>query len=57
MVVMNTSSDEKTIDPQRFSEKIKGFSKARNIINTTTNDLTTKWKVPGKTVWVMELVK
>jgi len=57
MVVMNTSSDEKTIDPQRFSERIKGFGKARNIVNSTTNDLTTKWNVPGKTVWVMELVK
>jgi neopullulanase len=57
MVVMNTSSDEKTIDPQRFSERIKGFGKARNIVNSTTNDLATKWKVPGKTMWVMELMK
>ncbi|HEU4632808.1 MAG TPA: cyclomaltodextrinase C-terminal domain-containing protein, partial [Flavisolibacter sp.] len=57
MVVMNTSSDEKTIDPQRFSERIKGFSKAKNIINSANADLNVKWKVPGKTVWVMELIK
>jgi len=57
MVVMNTSADEKTIDPQRFVERIKGFSKAKNIIASTVNDLNTKWKVPGKTIWIMELGK
>jgi glycosidase len=57
MIVMNTSADEKSIDPQRFSERIKGFSKAKNIVSSTINELNTKWKVPGKTVWVMELVK
>jgi neopullulanase len=57
MVVMNTGNEERTIDPQRFAESIKGFSKARNIVSSTTNALDAKWKVPGKTVWVMELVR
>ena len=33
MVVMNTSTDEKTVDPKKFSERTGGFNKARNIIN------------------------
>jgi glycosidase len=57
MVVMNTSTEEKTIHPQRFLERIKGFSKARNIVTSAVNDLNNAWKIPGKTVWVLELAK
>lgn len=57
MIVMNTSTDEKIIDPQRFVESTKGFSKAKNVITSTVNDLSIKWKLPGKTIWVMELGK
>lgn len=55
MIIMNTSSDEKTVDPKRFSESLKGFTKARNIVTLATADLSTLWKVPGKTIWIMEL--
>lgn len=56
MVVMNTSNDEKTIRPERFTEITKGFTKARNVVTGATADLTAReWKVPGKTIWVMEL--
>jgi neopullulanase len=57
MVVMNTANEEKTIDPKRFSERIKGFTKARNIINTKQEDLNDKWKLPAKSIRIMELVK
>jgi hypothetical protein len=57
MVVMNTGTGEKTIDPQRFSERIKGFSKAKNIVTSTVSALHNTWKIPGKTVWVLELAK
>jgi glycosidase len=57
MVVMNTSKEEKTINPQRFSERIKGFSKAKNIVTSAVSDLSNNWKIPGKTVWVLELTK
>lgn len=56
MVVMNTSNDEKTLQPARFAESMKGFTKAKNVTAGWTADLTAKeWKVPGKTVWVLEL--
>jgi neopullulanase len=57
MVVMNTSSDEKTLDPKKFSERTAGFSKARNISNSSVTDISTSWKIPGKTIWIMELQK
>ena len=58
MIVMNTSNDEKTIKPERFSEITKGFTKARNVALGWTADLIVpEWKVPGKTIWVLELGK
>lgn len=55
MVVMNTSKDEKTVDPKKFSERTNGFTKAKNIITSSVNNLSDSWKVPGKTIWIMEL--
>ncbi|MDB5208626.1 MAG: alpha-amylase [Flavisolibacter sp.] len=56
MVVMNTSNDEKTINPERFLERTAGFTKARNINAGWTADLTVpEWKVPGKSIWILEL--
>jgi len=57
MVIMNTSNDEKTVDTKRFAERTNGFSKAKNIITSTANDLSDTWKIPGKTIWIMELEK
>jgi len=58
MVVMNTSNDEKTIHPSRFAERTAGFSKATNIAAGWTADVNASdWKVPGKTIWVLELKK
>ncbi len=56
MIVMNTADGEKTIKPERFKERIAGFTKAKNITADWTAELTAaEWKVPGKTVWVLEL--
>jgi glycosidase len=57
MTVMNTSDKERTIDTKRFVERTNGFSKARNIVTTSTNDLNGEWKIPAKTIWIMELQK
>jgi len=57
MIVMNTSAEKKTIDSQRFIERTKGFTKAKNIVTSDINDLNTKLKVLGKTIWIMELEK
>jgi neopullulanase len=55
MIVMNTSADEKTVDPARFDERIKGFSKAVNVATSEARNLNTSWKIPGKSIWIMEL--
>lgn len=55
MVVMNTSNDEKSIDFNRFAESTKGFTTAKNIVTGVVNPVNTSWKVPGKTIWIMEL--
>ncbi len=56
MVVMNTSNDEKIIKPSRFMERTAGFTKAKNIVAGWTADVTVpEWKVPGKTIWILEL--
>ncbi|RYY86280.1 MAG: alpha-amylase [Chitinophagaceae bacterium] len=57
MVIMNTSADEKTVDPLHFTERITGFSSAKNINTNTSMSLGEKWKVPGKTIWILELGK
>lgn len=57
MVVMNTSKDEKTVDPKKFAEITKGFTKAKNIVTEGNNDLTSSWTLPGKTIWILELQK
>src|SRR5438270_6589984 len=57
MVVMNTSTSERTIHPERFSERTKGFSSAKNILDSQSQSLSSDWKIPGKTIWIMELRK
>ena len=57
MVIMNTAAEEKNVSLQRFSERTNGFSKARNIVSNATVDLGASWKVPGKTIWILELQK
>jgi len=58
MVVMNANNEEKTISPSRFTERTKGFTKAKNITEGKTVDLTAnEWKVPGKSIWILELGK
>ena len=58
MVVMNTSSDEKTVKPGRFTEQTQGFTKGKNIASNQIVDLTAnEWKIPGKTIWILELAR
>jgi neopullulanase len=57
MVVMNTAIEEKTVDVTRFVERTNGFSKAANIVTSASHGLTGSWKIPGKTIWVLELEK
>jgi hypothetical protein len=55
LCVMNPTDNEKEIDMRRFSERIKNFTKARNVIDGSIIDITSKIRVVGKTVLVGEL--
>jgi glycosidase len=57
MVVMNTSKEVKTIDPKRFEERTKGFTKGKDVITSSVKDLSQSWNLPGKSIWVLELTK
>ena len=58
MVVMNTGSNERAIDMNHYAERIKGFTRAKNIITAEISDINTgNWKIPGETMWIYELVK
>ncbi|MGZ8536757.1 MAG: cyclomaltodextrinase C-terminal domain-containing protein, partial [Flavisolibacter sp.] len=57
MVVMNTGDKEKNINTNRFSERTKGFFKAKNIVSGQSSDLSQSWNIPAKTIWIMELGK
>ncbi|MDB5250880.1 MAG: alpha-amylase [Flaviaesturariibacter sp.] len=57
MVVMNTSPDERTVNPARFLESTKGFRRGQNIVTGTSSDLGAKWTIPGKTIWILDLKK
>ena len=55
MVVMNSSKDEKTIDTKRFSEMTSKFKKGREVSDGSIKDLNGTWKLPGKSIWILEL--
>jgi glycosidase len=55
LCVMNTNDGEKEIDLHRFTERTKGFTQAKNIVDGSVSDLTLPLKIPGKTVLVAEL--
>jgi glycosidase len=57
MVVMNTAKEEKTLDIKRFGERTNGFTQAKNIVTGQSNDLSSSWKIPGQTIWILELSK
>ncbi|RYZ00660.1 MAG: alpha-amylase [Chitinophagaceae bacterium] len=55
MVIMNTSPDERMVDSKTFPERTAGFTSARNIVTGSSHVLGRSWKVPGKSVWILEL--
>ena len=57
MIIMNTGEKERMISVDRFSERTNKFTKAVNIINSESKDITGEWTIPGNTIWIMELHK
>ncbi len=55
MVVYNSRDKEQTITTERYSERIKGAQKAKNIITDEVDDLSAL-TVPSKSTLVLELV-
>jgi hypothetical protein len=55
MIIMNTDSKEKKVRADRYAERTSGFTTARNIVDGTFSPLSGEWKVPGKTIWILEL--
>jgi glycosidase len=56
MVVMNTSKEEKTISPAKYTERTEGFTKSRDVINNTTTPLA-DFKLGSYKAVVLELIK
>ena len=54
MVIVNPSEKEKNLVTERFSERIKGLTTAKNVITGGTTNLK-EIKVPAKTTLVLEL--
>lgn len=57
MVVMNKNEGSQNIATSRFKEILSNFSKATNIINGNSIDITEMISVPGKTTSIFELTK
>ncbi len=57
MIVMNSAKEERTIDPQRFSERLNGAKKVKDVMDGSQRETNQKWKVPAQTIWIMEIGK
>ena len=57
MIVTNSMDKEKIIGTTRFNERMGGFVTAKNVITNEIIGNLVELKIPGKTVWVLELMK
>lgn len=55
MVVMNPTDQEKNVRLAHFEERTKGFTNAKNIVTGETKPFTGEWKIPAKTIWILQL--
>ncbi|WP_231583570.1 glycoside hydrolase family 13 protein [Rufibacter radiotolerans] len=57
MVATNTNDKEVDLKTERFAERIQGFTKAMNVLNSQTIGNLNSLKIPAKTAVVLELEK
>ena len=57
MCVMNTSDKPMDVDFANYGERTSKFSRAIDVLGSNSFDLSTKTKIPTKTMWVLELKK
>ncbi len=57
MIIMNTHEEGTEVVTQRYQEKMKGFSKGKDIISDEVLNDINKLKVDGKSTLILELIK
>ncbi|GEO11483.1 glycoside hydrolase family 13 protein [Segetibacter aerophilus] len=57
MVATNTNDKETKLETKRFSERMNGFTRARNVMTSETISNVSTLTLPAKTAIVLELVK
>jgi galactokinase len=57
MVIVNSNEQEETLATERFDERIKGFTKAMDVITGTAYNSIQTIQLPSKKVLVFELKK
>jgi glycosidase len=55
MCIMNQNDGEKEISTGRFEERLKGFSKGRNVVDQTEVNVESQIRIPAKTMLVLDL--
>lgn len=55
MVVMNRKETSQHLNASRFNEVLKGFSKVRDVLSGSTQDIRQHIKIEGKTAHIFEL--
>ncbi|MCU0425421.1 MAG: glycoside hydrolase family 13 protein [Candidatus Kapabacteria bacterium] len=57
MVITNNNETESTVKTERFEERMKGFTKAKNVLTGEVISSLTSLTIPAKTALVLELQK
>lgn len=57
MCVMNTASDSKRVNFERYKEQLNGFTNATNVLSGESLPLNAAANIAGDEMWVLELKK
>ncbi len=57
MVILNNNAEEKTLTTERFTERLKGFNSAENIVTKQTVSNLQSIALPAKSATILELKK
>jgi len=57
MVILNSADAERSLDPAKYADNLRGYSAAREVLTGVELPNLTTLKVPAKTAWVLELKK
>jgi neopullulanase len=57
MVVLNPNEKEVSVSPARFTERVSGFTQAKDIVTGSTYLLSDSMRIPAETTQVMELLR